>query len=182
MKDIVSILEPFEQATRKLSQDKVPTLNLVIPEFMKLKSTLVRLKSSISHTSCLNLIDILLKELDGKFLPWHKYELMSFFLTPDFHRLGLNDLLQDGRMAVNQHLQSLDLTPSNQALPSQSTPSTDLDEYAILMSSSHMAMDIVSPSPLTAETHLHEEIQLFLANDYVPSQRHSRTDFLEKST
>lgn len=134
LKDLVSALEPFEQATRKLSQDQVPTLQLIIPEFFALKSKLVRLAQTSIHSSCQHFIEALQCELDTKFLPWKPFELMAFVLTPDFHRLDLKELLYEGLQNVNDCLQDMDSEATPQPASSRASPTASVvDEYASLI-------------------------------------------------
>ena len=159
--EIVSLLEPFEQATRKLSQDKVPTLNLVIPEFMKLKSTLINLKSSLKLKPCINLADGLLEELDKKFLPWNKFELFALYLSPDFHKLShLSDVLSTASQKLNAQLIDVEPIPTNKSTSSRSTP-TVIDEYRVLGAGASMDVDAPSSSSNSSENLLHKELQLY---------------------
>ena len=127
IRELIAILQPFEDASNILSQDKVPTLHRVIPEVLSLQHKLNVLSTQSTQECCSHFASILSNEIDFKMKPWKKHEIMAAALSPSYHFSKYKDEILPGLSLLNDELSLLD--PEAQPTMTRTSFLDDQDDY-----------------------------------------------------
>jgi hypothetical protein len=162
--ELVSILKLFERATTILSQEKQPTLHLLIPEILSIKASLIELRPQITQNCCKLFMEVVLEQIDVKFLPWNELELMAAALVPSLHHSKFSEAIKPGLKPLNEALfkMSNEFQPASTSSMRHGTQEHIMDAYFDDSSFQATRPDESSISSSNDEHSYHPELQSFL--------------------